>query len=302
MRLALARGELSAAHQALQRLEALLEQEEFPHYVPQEKYVLWKVVSRVQYWLASRNLTAAQAWAAQYLLSPQTWELMHNGEMLMLVQVLLAQQQYSQAVELLSHFRERLCESADIQTSIHFLALSVVALSHAGRREEAWQSAGRLFALTEPEGSIRVYLDAGPPMKQALKMLCEALSSADKSAAAVSMKRPYVSRLLAVFEQEEQRGASLPDEQTAHPGEAQPSIPSLLGAAVSCAPALLEPLTPQELRVLRLLAAGRSNREIAGALVVSLNTVKSHVKHLYSKLAVNSRVQACARARDLHVL
>jgi LuxR family maltose regulon positive regulatory protein len=300
MRLALAKRELCAAEEALQRLEALLSREEFPHSVPQEEYVLWKSVSNVQYWLASRNLTAASAWAAPYLLSPQTWELMPNCEVLVLLQVLLAQQQYSQAVEVLLQESERLCESADIQTRIQFLALSVVALTHAGQREDAWHSAERLFALTEPEGSIRVYLELGQPMKQALKMLREALSSAKQRAAAT--RRPYVSRLLAIFEQEEQRGADLPDEQTARCGEAQPSIPSLLGVAGANTPALLSPLTPQELSVLRELAVGRSNREIASALVISLNTVKSHVKHLYSKLAVNSRVQACARARDLHLL
>jgi len=47
---------------------------------------------------------------------------------------------------------------------------------------------------------------------------------------------------------------------------------------------------------------GHSNQEIANALVVSLNTVKSHLKHLYSKLSVSSRIQASTRARDLHLL
>jgi LuxR family maltose regulon positive regulatory protein len=54
--------------------------------------------------------------------------------------------------------------------------------------------------------------------------------------------------------------------------------------------------------VLRLLAAGRSNQEIAQELVVSLNTVKTHVKNLYSKLQVSSRAQAFVRAHDLRVL
>jgi LuxR family maltose regulon positive regulatory protein len=64
----------------------------------------------------------------------------------------------------------------------------------------------------------------------------------------------------------------------------------------------VEALTPQEQRVLRLLAAGRSNQEIAQALTVSLNTVKTHVKNLYSKLHVTSRMQASALARDLQLL
>jgi ATP/maltotriose-dependent transcriptional regulator MalT len=138
-------------------------------------------------------------------------------------------------------------------------------------------------------------------MKQALKMLREAPSSADPSAA-VAMKRPYMSRLLAAFEQEEQRGVYMSVGQADNLQGSRPSIRSPLPMAASCAPALIEPLTTQELRVLCLLAAGRSNREIAHALVVSLNPVKSHVKHLYNKLGVNSRVQASARACDLHLL
>jgi LuxR family maltose regulon positive regulatory protein len=65
---------------------------------------------------------------------------------------------------------------------------------------------------------------------------------------------------------------------------------------------LLEPLSEQEQRVLRLLAAGRSNPEIASALMISLNTVKTHVQSLYGKLNVHSRVEASEAARRLSLL
>jgi len=63
-----------------------------------------------------------------------------------------------------------------------------------------------------------------------------------------------------------------------------------------------EPLSQQEQRVLRLLAAGRTNPEIARELVVSVNTVKDHLKHLYRKLGVNNRLQAVERARHWKLL
>jgi len=60
--------------------------------------------------------------------------------------------------------------------------------------------------------------------------------------------------------------------------------------------AQLEELTEQELRVLRLLARGLSNQEIAARLHISLNTVKTHLKHIFAKLGVSDRTQAAVWA------
>jgi LuxR family maltose regulon positive regulatory protein len=65
---------------------------------------------------------------------------------------------------------------------------------------------------------------------------------------------------------------------------------------------LVEPLTERELEVLRLLAAGRSNAEMAAGLFVEHSTVKTHLIHLYRKLGVHSRIQAVTRARALGLL
>jgi len=65
---------------------------------------------------------------------------------------------------------------------------------------------------------------------------------------------------------------------------------------------LVEPLSERELEVLRLLAEGLRYAEIAERLVVSLNTVRFHVKEIYSKLGVNRQAQAVARARELGML
>jgi LuxR family maltose regulon positive regulatory protein len=65
---------------------------------------------------------------------------------------------------------------------------------------------------------------------------------------------------------------------------------------------LTEPLTEREREVLRLLAVGQSNPEIARALYLEVNTVKTHLQRLYGKLGVHSRTQAVHRARELRVL
>ncbi|MBI3112803.1 MAG: response regulator transcription factor [Ignavibacteriales bacterium] len=61
-------------------------------------------------------------------------------------------------------------------------------------------------------------------------------------------------------------------------------------------------LTERELEVLRHIAGGRSNQEIADTLFVSLNTVKTHTNNIYGKLGVKRRTQALDKARQLKLL
>jgi DNA-binding NarL/FixJ family response regulator len=75
-----------------------------------------------------------------------------------------------------------------------------------------------------------------------------------------------------------------------------------LAAEVPRHAALPERLTPRETTVLRLLAQGRTNREIAAELRVAVGTVKVHVEHILAKLAVSDRTQAAVRAAELGLL
>jgi len=65
---------------------------------------------------------------------------------------------------------------------------------------------------------------------------------------------------------------------------------------------LFDDLTPRELEVLKLIAEGLSNKEIAQTLVIAASTVKQHLKNIYGKLDVHSRTQAVARGRELNLL
>ena len=65
---------------------------------------------------------------------------------------------------------------------------------------------------------------------------------------------------------------------------------------------LAEPLTPRELAVLRLIASGMSNQEVAEQLVITSGTVTVHLSNVYSKLDVRSRTQAAAHAQELSLL
>jgi ATP/maltotriose-dependent transcriptional regulator MalT len=99
-----------------------------------------------------------------------------------------------------------------------------------------------------------------------------------------------------VFQAAEQRGRSL-------------ILTDVLTQIVTVSPsvevsqdALVDPLTDRELDVLRLLADGLSNRDIAERLVLSVGTVKVHTRNIYSKLGVGSRTQAIVRGRELGLL
>jgi LuxR family maltose regulon positive regulatory protein len=96
--------------------------------------------------------------------------------------------------------------------------------------------------------------------------------------------RAYIYRLLAAFSNDQARGAAKPAI-----GQARPAAP-------------FEPLSPQERRVLRLLAAGLSNPEIARELVVSTNTIKTQLQSIYRKLNVTSRAEAGEVARELKLV
>jgi len=290
-RLALARGDLSTAQVALQKLEALVEQEGFAEHAPRV------VQTRVRLWLASRNLAQASEWATRTTLSPEAWDPLRKWEALLLVRVFLAQQQYTQAVQMLDRFREHLDRPADSEPTIEWMALHVVALHLAGKNEQAARGAARLLALTESEGCIRVYLEAGEPMKQVLKTWLSAPLQDDPTASEVSVSRPYVSRLLTAFEQEERRPSQ---GRNASPVTTHKALPQLPQSAVPGA--LIEPLSPQELKVLHLLVAGQTYAGMAEALVVSINTIKTQVSSIYRKLGVSRRAEAIVATQRLHLL
>jgi len=143
----------------------------------------------------------------------------------------------------------------------------------------------RALMLAEPQGYVRMFVDEGPPMAVLLARLHEH-SRKRPRAALTNVPLAYLERLLALL-----RGERVQEG----PSPAAPSAPAP-------AQSLLDPLTERELEVLRLIAAGLSNRAIAARLVLALSTVKSYVNTIYGKLQVESRTQAVARARALHLL
>jgi LuxR family maltose regulon positive regulatory protein len=123
----------------------------------------------------------------------------------------------------------------------------------------------RALTLAEPEGYVRLFVDEGPPMAASLE-----------AAAKHGIAPNYVRQLLTGF------------------ATAEDTPPATQG--------LIEPLSERELDVLRLLGTDLDGPDIARELMVSLNTMRTHTKNIYSKLGVNTRRAAVRRAEELELL
>jgi len=160
------------------------------------------------------------------------------------------------------------------------------------------------LTLAEPEGYVRTFVDLGEPMADLLSAVKSQRPAVSRQPSAVSGQRSfsassqaYASTLLAAFDR--LRALRSPSSQSARvtASDREPEIAQPRSAKPRVE--LIEPLSDRELDVLRLLVQGCTNQEIAQALYISINTVKTHLKTAYDKLGVHVRRQAAARVREL---
>src|SRR5262249_53483626 len=117
------------------------------------------------------------------------------------IRIYFAEHRFREAMELLDGYRRHLDRPTNMTVTITWLSQSLVALHHAGESERARMIAARLFTLTEAEGYLRVYLDEGELMRQALLALLSPHSGQQELAPSTAS---FLSKLLAVFEHEMQ--------------------------------------------------------------------------------------------------
>jgi LuxR family transcriptional regulator, maltose regulon positive regulatory protein len=206
-----------------------------------------------------------------------------EGEYLVLARVLLARQEPDRALGLLERLYRQAAAQGRTGSVIELRALQARALNAMGDQAGALAALAEALALAGAEGYVRVFVDQGTPMAHLLGRLAAAQRTGQVVLPA-SVPPHYLDRLMRAF----QRGGR------------RPAPPATRGAAG--VEGLVEPLSDRERQVLRLLAAGRSNQQIADELVVALGTVKKHVGHILDKLGAANRTQAVARARALELL
>jgi len=166
---------------------------------------------------------------------------------------------------------------------INILVLQAIALQTMGDTLQALTALERALSLAEPGDHVRIFVDEGEPMRVLIADFRLRIEKQARNAQEELSNRLaiYADKLLAAFP------ASAPAPRPAiHTPKSE----------------MVEPLSERELEVLRLLATELSSTDIAQELVVSVNTVRSHIKSIYSKLDVHSRYEAVARAKGLNLL
>lgn len=151
--------------------------------------------------------------------------------------------------------------------------LRAQAFQEKKEMELAVQALEHALSMAEPEGFVRIFIDEG----EKLRVLC--MKARNKIH--VESLRSFLDELLLAF-----------------PSGHKP----LLRHESLMADLLIEPLSGREIQVLRLLPSSLSNQEIADELFISIHTLRSHLKSIYTKLGVHSRLEAIEMAGKLKLL
>jgi LuxR family maltose regulon positive regulatory protein len=232
--------------------------------------------------LAQGEVRAASQWARAASLRPEDEpDYPREPGFLVLARVLLAENRPAPALTLLQRLLAAAVSQHRIGSVIEIQALRAVALAAHGDHASALSALAEALTLAGPQGYVRVFADEGAPMRALLTRLSAA--QRDQLAPARDIDAGYLAALVRAC------------------GQAVPGPPRQRAAATA-APGLIEPLSDRELEVLRLLAAGRSNQQIARDLFVALDTVKKHVTHVLGKLGAANRTEAAARARQVGLI
>ena len=192
---------------------------------------------------------------------------------LTLARVFIAQRRYGEALSVLVQVLQASQIVQVINHVLEALVLQALVFQALHKIDLAVSTLERALRLGEPQGYIRTFIDEGVPMGDLLRLV-----------AARGHYIDYVNRLLTALQADQNRQAA----------QLPPTAPS--------PQPLIEPLTDRELEVLRLVSISQSNKAIAQTLVISIETVKKHLKNIYGKLDVHSRVEAVHRARELSLL
>jgi LuxR family transcriptional regulator, maltose regulon positive regulatory protein len=193
---------------------------------------------------------------------------------LIMIRYLIQTDEYDKAYTLINELRTRAQERGRHHILLQLDVFEAISLWARGKRKAALPVLAHGLEKASETGYTRVLLNIGQPLQSLVSIVRDEPSL-------TLVARHYADALLALFTQ-------------------------LSSAEISTIPKfrqnLTEPLTEREQEVLYYISENYSNKELASTLFVSLDTVKTHLRHIYGKLGVNSRKEAVRRARELSLL
>jgi LuxR family transcriptional regulator, maltose regulon positive regulatory protein len=283
-RLRAAEGELSAALELLDEAERVYVGDYSPNVQPVH-------ATRARVLAAQGDIVQARAWARQHQVTTEDdLSYLREYQHITLVRVLLAEHAATKSRTTLQEavaFLDRLVTAATaggrVGTVIELEVLRAVAHQGSGEAATALDALARAVGLAETDDWVRVFVDAGLPLGDLLQALAER-----------QPESVFTRELLAAVTA---AGAALePSDAPRSDAVETPGRDAGPGAE------LVDRLSDRELDVLRLLGSDLDGPAIARELVVSLNTVRTHTKHIYTKLGVNNRRAAISKAHQLDLL
>ncbi|WP_161884369.1 LuxR C-terminal-related transcriptional regulator [Deinococcus alpinitundrae] len=259
-------GDLDGALDLLNEAQRLYVSDFFPEVRP-------IAALRARIWIKQGKVEDALAWAtAQHLSTIDLLTYLREFEHITLARLLLSQEHHKQtnpallqAINLLERFLYAAKDGGRTRSVSEILVLQALAYRQRGDGREALTRLEAALKLAMPERNIRIFVDEGAPMAVMLKKFAKQGSTVNA-----------VWQLLKAFEN--------------------------AGNAAAVNPSSLETLSERELEVLRLLQSELTGPELARTLAVSLNTLRTHTKNIYSKLGVNTRRAALRRAHELELI
>src|SRR4051794_23742070 len=280
-----ARGDLPGAVQETERARGAYLQGLFPHVRP-----LPPALARPH--LAQARLDEAWVWAHQpHVRSAAELTYLAEFNPLTLARLLIAQHRtdgrtahLDEALGLLERVRVAAQRGGRDGSVVDAQLLLALANDARGRRHESLARLSEALTQAVPAGYLRLFLDEGAPMEALLRT---ASQHPGTSELAHEVLRRAAVDLTAV------PAAATP---TAGPGAAPAPAPA------SAAVAVADGLSDRELEVLRLLATSLTGPEISRQLFMSINTFRTHTRHIFTKLDVSTRRAAVARATELDLL
>jgi LuxR family maltose regulon positive regulatory protein len=229
---------------------------------------------------AGRLPSKLDDWVYPVAVPPIVW---HWEEQMGLVRLMIGRKRQSTAADLvpvLSYLDRKIeaCTSAGWQMQrIELHLLKALALDADQNTSSAAEELAQAQVAAETHGFYRLLVEEGEPFADLLHRVHNRLPST-----------PLLHRLIVSL--------GLDDKLALH------ANPVNHPAKERSRAGLVDPLTEREFEVLKLIAGGFSNKEIAEKLVVTIGTVKAHTSNIYRKLDVPGRTKALAKAREIHLI